>query len=386
MPLLSSPSLPGKRKLFLFIAGIIGGALLLFSALSLFSYLFLLRQAVVEHLQSVTELVAERGMAGLGLQRTLAPDTGIRGILRNNPDIEAAAIYDLDNALLFAYASPGRPAITVRPEYVAKPGERFFLQHGRIKCQLSYPIEMQGRRLGTVHLRSNTNTLASHLGTFLAFMGGSFLLSLGLALIAAARLQHHIRQKIIGSNLLMQELITASLQPPAEPPEQMSVGSREQAVRIEPPGPAESCDGGTQDICACGRILPIGEESANSGVMIPEQELWSRTRALAFVGGDEALLRELAMVFLDRNDRLLRNIETAITHGAADDLLEAAHAYRGAVDHFSSPVLRQLAMVLENMARNGQVDGADVYLVRLRENSHLLCDELSQLIIEARRH
>ncbi len=116
---------------------------------------------------------------------------------------------------------------------------------------------------------------------------------------------------------------------------------------------------------------------------LPGQEVWSRTRAFEFVGGDEALFLEIATVFIGRNDLLLQNIETAIAHGNADELLESAHAYKGSIGYFASPVLRQSALALENLAKKGEVSGVNDHLVKLRKNSQLLCNDLFQIVSEA---
>lgn len=121
-------------------------------------------------------------------------------------------------------------------------------------------------------------------------------------------------------------------------------------------------------------VLVLAEESRPP----TKQKLWHRNKALEFVGGDESLLAEIAAVFVERNDLLLSNIATAIDQGNGAKLLEAAHAYKGAVSHFASPVLRQLAMALEKMAANGNITGADFYLAQLRDGSRLLCNALSK--------
>ena len=131
-------------------------------------------------------------------------------------------------------------------------------------------------------------------------------------------------------------------------------------------------------------ILPPLEVKKKQPRNLPEQELWSQTRALQFVGGDKALFREIATVFIGRNDLLLQNIEAAIVRGNADDLLETAHAYKGAIGYFASPILRQSAMALEELAKNGQVDGVNEHLITLRKNSQLLCKDLYQIVSEAK--
>jgi two-component system, sensor histidine kinase and response regulator len=128
---------------------------------------------------------------------------------------------------------------------------------------------------------------------------------------------------------------------------------------------------------------PVSSESVPAATL-SGQELWNRTQALKFLGGDEALFGELAAVFIGRNELLLKNIATAIEHGDAEALQDAAHAYKGAVGHFASPVLRKSAIALENLAKEGRLDGGAVHLTSLRQNSRLLCSDLYQLITDSR--
>jgi CheY-like chemotaxis protein len=132
-------------------------------------------------------------------------------------------------------------------------------------------------------------------------------------------------------------------------------------------------------------IVPSALSEQKTAQNKPDRELWSRAQAVALVGDDEALFCELATVFLGRNDLLLKNIEVALKRGDTDDLLETAHAYKGAIGYFACPTLRRSAIALENLARTGRVAGGDVHLAELRDKSRLLCSDLSQLVLEARR-
>jgi CheY-like chemotaxis protein len=126
--------------------------------------------------------------------------------------------------------------------------------------------------------------------------------------------------------------------------------------------------------------LPLpGEEGR--GATVPVRDLWDRAQALDFLGGDELLLAELATVFVGRNELLLKKIATAIEVEDAEVLQDAAHAYKGAVGHFASQVLRESASALEKLAKEGQFAGAVMHLSHLREKSRLLCSDLGQVII-----
>ena len=104
---------------------------------------------------------------------------------------------------------------------------------------------------------------------------------------------------------------------------------------------------------------------------------WSIERALEFVGGDEGLFRELVQLFMTRNETLLRAIEVAIQAGDAEDLREGAHAYKGAVGHFAADSVRQLAISLEAMGKEGRIDAAMDDFNRLRDAATKLLEELA---------
>jgi signal transduction histidine kinase/CheY-like chemotaxis protein/HPt (histidine-containing phosphotransfer) domain-containing protein len=76
------------------------------------------------------------------------------------------------------------------------------------------------------------------------------------------------------------------------------------------------------------------------------------------LGGDLELLRELAQDFLDDAPKLLATIHAALTASDRAVLERAAHALKGAVGVFSAPAAFDAALRVENMARDGDLDGA----------------------------
>ncbi len=108
-------------------------------------------------------------------------------------------------------------------------------------------------------------------------------------------------------------------------------------------------------------------------------QMWEFETALGFVGGDEGLFRELVELFLSRNDTLLAGIEKSINAGDAKALRDSGHAFKGAVSHFAAEPVRKLALQLEKMGKNGEMDGSqDVY--------EKLCEAASQLLQELREY
>ncbi len=103
---------------------------------------------------------------------------------------------------------------------------------------------------------------------------------------------------------------------------------------------------------------------------------WDIEKALMFVGGDESLLKELANLFLQRNMFLLRNVEKAIETKNATALHDAAHAYKGAVNHFSATAIKALAFALESKGRVGDLTGTESLFARLLDHGRILQEEL----------
>ncbi|MGB3209156.1 MAG: response regulator [Desulforhopalus sp.] len=562
--------LPFERKIFLLIVTVTGGALIFFSTLLTSSYILSLRNSMLETLEIVSESVAEQSFTARSSRGVSEPDMDILAIFKNNPDIKAAAIYDTDNVPFLTYLSHDQAADTAFSQNSAKKeGKKILVQNGRMTVQVFHPIQLKGKRLGTLYLLSNCGKLIDGLWRSLAFLGLSFIVSLGGALLAGWRLQKLVLKPFhslvdsarkvteqreyalrlqtsttdeIGDlsadfNLLLDVIENRDVQlqgfqqgvgagktgdgggvttiVDGELPAFYSNEKRVPLSRIIEDHDYYNSQDPLRDVHLTGKVLLVDDEpisrmlamailqrtgleieiaktgseavqmieaseyalilmdiqmpemngflatreiralekrsergratiiamSANgketmqgkcleagmddfvtkplkaelllerivswlsaghnesrssSSPVTPvegvekithneqEQQLWSRTRALLYVGGDEALFCELATVFIERNDMLLQNIARAIEHGKADDLLESAHAYKGAVGHFASPVLRESALALENLAREGRVNGVDLQFAQLQKKSRLLIDDLSYMVTEAK--
>ena len=81
-----------------------------------------------------------------------------------------------------------------------------------------------------------------------------------------------------------------------------------------------------------------------------EQASWDRGLALRYLGGDEQLLGDLMKMFLLKKDKLLAAIEEAMARRNGEEISSAAHAFKGAVNHFAAGRCRQLAQTIESRA------------------------------------
>ncbi len=136
--------------------------------------------------------------------------------------------------------------------------------------------------------------------------------------------------------------------------------------------------------------VPADEEEQQSLEDVPdtlaarETLIWDRERSLQFVGGDIALLNDLTRMFLERNEILLRSVEDAIYSGNPAQLDDAAHTYKGAVNHFWAESLQEVAFELEAKGKSGNMSGSKELFAKLERMSVNLVEELNHFIREGR--
>ena len=102
--------------------------------------------------------------------------------------------------------------------------------------------------------------------------------------------------------------------------------------------------------------------------------------ALDRVGGDAALLRELAQLFLDDLPRAMEALRHSIAHRDAGLLRLQAHTLRGSTAFFGAHDAVDLARQLEELGRGENVAGADALLPLLVAALESLETSLRQLI------
>jgi CheY-like chemotaxis protein/HPt (histidine-containing phosphotransfer) domain-containing protein len=106
----------------------------------------------------------------------------------------------------------------------------------------------------------------------------------------------------------------------------------------------------------CHRIEHVaGIMPSSTPVESPEPGL--PDELLARVGGDLALLTELARLFVEDAPRSLTRIRSAIDARNGDDLRHAAHTLKGAAANFEATDLVKAARALEDIGRTNQFDG-----------------------------
>jgi CheY-like chemotaxis protein len=131
-----------------------------------------------------------------------------------------------------------------------------------------------------------------------------------------------------------------------------------------------------QDVQELPRELFDPDEKEEAVQTPANGKIWDKEKALQFVGGDESLLKELAAVFVQRNSILLEAVKKAIETKDPAALHDAAHAYKGAVNHFSAKRIRALAYALEDKGRAEDLTGTENLYDSLCNNGRELQDEL----------
>lgn len=76
------------------------------------------------------------------------------------------------------------------------------------------------------------------------------------------------------------------------------------------------------------------------------------------IGGDTQFLQELAEMFQEQRERLIKEIRAAADANDAQALARAAHTLKGCVGNLGAGAAFQSALRLELLARNGQLTEA----------------------------
>ncbi len=121
-------------------------------------------------------------------------------------------------------------------------------------------------------------------------------------------------------------------------------------------------------------FLDIGEEA--------EKQSWKVEKALEFVGGDEELLGEMIELFLQKRDIFMEDIEEAMKKRNAAALCDAAHAYKGAVNHFSATKTSTLAKIIEDKGRRGDLTDVESLIIQLKKETKPLVASLQRVMTQ----
>ena len=99
--------------------------------------------------------------------------------------------------------------------------------------------------------------------------------------------------------------------------------------------------------------------------------------ALDNLGGDRELLRDLLVVFKDEWPERLQAMHTAVAGASAPDLMQAAHALKGALRVLGVDDVTAIAERLETFAREGRSEDATGLIARLEREGQGLLDAIT---------
>ncbi len=111
----------------------------------------------------------------------------------------------------------------------------------------------------------------------------------------------------------------------------------------------------------------------------PTEILFDRNLALARVGGDLELLREIAALFLETYPESLSELHQAADRGDAKALERSAHGLKGSVANFGAYAAVEAAKTLEGLGRAQKLDDAAQALKNLEAALASLHPELAAL-------
>jgi two-component system, sensor histidine kinase and response regulator len=109
------------------------------------------------------------------------------------------------------------------------------------------------------------------------------------------------------------------------------------------------------------------------------EQVLDRATALARVGGDLDLLKEIGALFLDEYPRALDEIHHALAAGDAKTLERSAHGLKGSVANFGARAAVDAAFQLEQFGRAHKLEQAPPALAALERTLACLHAELSAI-------
>jgi len=110
-----------------------------------------------------------------------------------------------------------------------------------------------------------------------------------------------------------------------------------------------------------------------------QEQVLDRAAALARVGGDLDLLKEIGALFLEEYPRELEDLRTAVATGDARLLERTAHGLKGSVANFGARAAVDSAFQLEQFGKAGKLDQAPAALAALERALKSLHAELSSI-------
>ncbi|MEW6279754.1 MAG: Hpt domain-containing protein [Candidatus Eremiobacterota bacterium] len=110
------------------------------------------------------------------------------------------------------------------------------------------------------------------------------------------------------------------------------------------------------------------------------QPPFDREAVLDNIDHDEELFREMIDIFLDSQPSLWAELDAAVAAGEPPRVGTVAHSLKGALLTLMAGPSAELARLLEQKGRSGNLDGAETLLADLRRELDRLCDSLQSAL------
>lgn len=104
-----------------------------------------------------------------------------------------------------------------------------------------------------------------------------------------------------------------------------------------------------------------------------------RAAALKRVGGDDALLKEIAGLFLEHQRDWIVELREAAECGDVKKIERTAHSLKGSVANFGARSAVEASVNLENAARSSDLLGVSAAVAALELALETLCQDLASL-------
>ena len=94
---------------------------------------------------------------------------------------------------------------------------------------------------------------------------------------------------------------------------------------------------------------------------------------------DMELFVELVDVFVNDSDKLINNIDEAISKGDSESIGKTAHTLKGAVSNFSAVKAYESSLALEKIGKSGEIDKAPGAFETVKKEIEILIKALQEM-------
>ena len=121
-------------------------------------------------------------------------------------------------------------------------------------------------------------------------------------------------------------------------------------------------------------LTNVGSRHGAAGTV--QTVVWSPAEMTERLGGDDALARQLVVLFLGEYERLLGNLRHSAAARSADDIRRAAHAAKGCIANFIDGGPQETAYRIEQLATAGQLAAVPELVAQLEAEVGALVDQM----------